>query len=121
MMTQYPWDLYLMAAMYFVAGVMHFVKPKAYLRIMPRYLPSPKVLVYLSGFAEIILAIGLCFPQSKNLAIWAIILMLAVFLLVHFYMLTSAKAGMNLPKWALWGRVVLQFGLMYWAYMYLSL
>jgi len=116
----YSWHLYLMAAMYCIAGIMHFIKPKAYLRIMPRYLPAPKSLVYLSGLAEILLGIGLCFPETKDAAIWLIILMLAVFLLVHFYMLSSKKAGLNLPSWVLWGRVLLQFGLMYWAYFYLS-
>ncbi|MFI8380487.1 MauE/DoxX family redox-associated membrane protein [Leeuwenhoekiella sp. NPDC079379] len=117
----YPWHLFLMAAMYGFAGLMHFIKPKAYLRIMPRYLPQPKALVYLSGLAEIVVGIGLCFPETKNIAIWGIILMLALFLMVHFYMLSSAKAGLNLPKWVLWGRIILQFGLMYWAYIYLSI
>ncbi|WP_035899259.1 MauE/DoxX family redox-associated membrane protein [Leeuwenhoekiella sp. MAR_2009_132] len=120
-MTNYPWHLFLMAAMYCFAGIMHFIKPKAYLRIMPRYLPKPKVLVCLSGLAEILTGIGLCFPETKNIAIWCIILMLTVFLLVHFYMLSSDKAGLNLPKWILWGRIILQFGLMYWAYIYLSI
>ncbi|RXG20502.1 DoxX family protein [Leeuwenhoekiella aequorea] len=120
-MSIYPWHLYLMAAMYIIAGIMHFIKPKAYLRIMPRYLPSPKLLVYLSGLAEIILGVGLCFAVTKDYAIWSIIVMLAIFLLVHFYMLSSAKAGLNLPNWVLWGRVILQFGLMYWAYIYLAL
>lgn len=120
-MSIYPWHLYLMAAMYIIAGFMHFIKPKAYLRIMPRYLPSPKLLVYLSGLAEIILGVGLCFAFTKDYAIWSIIVMLAIFLLVHFYMLSSAKAGLNLPKWVLWGRVILQFGLMYWAYIYLAI
>ena len=118
-MNEYPWHLFAMAAMYCIAGLMHFVKPKAYLRIMPRYLPAPKVLVYLSGLAELMLGVALCFPGTKNLAVWCIIGMLSVFLLVHFYMLSSAKAGLNLPKWILWTRIFLQFGLMYWAYFYL--
>ena len=116
----YSWHLYLMAAMYIIAGIMHFIKPRAYMRIMPRYLPAHKSLVYLSGFAFILLGVGLCFSETKNLAIWLIIIMLTVFLLVHFYMLSSKKAGLNLPSWVLWGRVFLQFGLMYWAYFYLT-
>lgn len=118
-MVNAPWHLFAMAAMYIILGFMHFIKPKAYMRIMPRYLPAHKSLVYLSGLAEIFLGAALCFNPTKNLAVWGIILMLAVFLLVHFYMLSSKKAGLNLPKWALWGRVILQFGLMYWAYFYL--
>lgn len=115
----YPWHLYLMGAMYIIAGIFHFIKPKAYMRIMPRYLPSHKLLVYLSGLAEIILGVGVCLAATKNLAIIGISLMLFVFLLVHFYMLSSKKAGLNLPKWILWFRVLLQFVLIWWALFYL--
>ena len=114
-----PWHLYLMAAMYVIAGIMHFVKPKMYMRIMPRYLPNHKLLVILSGFAEVILGIGLCFISTKAIAIYGIIAMLLVFLLVHFYMLSSEKASAGIPKWILVLRIPLQFGLMYWAWWYL--
>lgn len=119
-MMNYPWDLYLMAGMYILAGIFHFMFPKAYLRIMPRYFPQPKVLVYLSGIAEIVLGIALCAPQTKNLAIYGIILMLVIFLLVHFNMLKGTKEAAGVPKWVLILRVPLQFGLMYWAYHYLQ-
>ncbi len=115
------WHLYAMAAMYTIAGIMHFVKPKAYMRIMPRYLPNHKGLVHASGYAEIVLGIGLCFPQTMNLSIYGIITMLAVFLLVHFYMLSGEKASTGIPKWILILRIPLQFGLMYWAWWYLIL
>jgi uncharacterized membrane protein len=108
-----------MAAMYLVAGLMHFIKPKTYMRIMPQYLPNHKMLVYLSGLAEILLGIGLCFSITRTFAIYGIILMLAVFLLVHFYMLSGEKASAGIPKWVLILRIPLQFFLMYWAYWYL--
>jgi uncharacterized membrane protein len=116
----YPWHLYLMAAVYIFAGFMHFIKPKVYLRIMPRYLPFHKQLVYLSGIAEIILGVGLLFSSTKDIAIFGIIAMLIVFLLVHFYMLSSKKAGAGFPKWALLLRLPLQFALIFWAYSYLK-
>lgn len=117
----YPWHLYLMAVIYIFAGIMHFIKPKAYLRIMPRYLPNHKLLVKLSGIAEIVLGIGLCIPLLKNPSIYVIILMLMFFLMVHFYMLTGKKASAGIPRWILLLRIPLQFGLMYWAYWYLQL
>ncbi|QLG44212.1 DoxX family protein [Costertonia aggregata] len=117
----YPWHLYFMAGMYIFAGTMHFIKPKAYLRIMPRYLPNPKALVFWSGVAEVVLGVGLCFSSTKNISIYGIIVMLAVFLLVHFYMLSSEKASAGVPKWILILRIPLQFGLMYWAVWYLPL
>ncbi len=116
----YPWHLYLMAGMYVLAGCMHFVFPRAYLRIMPRYLPVHKSLVLWSGIAEIALGIALCFPTTKNWAIWGIIVMLIFFLTVHFYMLQGEKEAAGVPKWILVLRIPLQFGLMYWAYWYLQ-
>lgn len=116
-----PWHLYGMALMYVIAGVMHFIKPMAYVRIMPLYLPYPKFLVYLSGVVEVLLGIALCIPALKNMAILGIIVMLLIFLLVHFYMLTGEKASAGIPKWILLLRIPLQFGLMYWAYFYLSI
>jgi len=89
------------------------------MRIMPAYLPYHKELVYLSGAAEIVLATALCIPETKTLAIAGIILMLIVFLLVHFYMLRGEKEGAGIPRWILLLRIPLQFGLMYWAYWYL--
>lgn len=116
---KFPWHLYLMALLYFFAGLIHFIKPGMYMRIMPNYLPAHKTLVYLSGLAEIILAVGLLFPTTKNLAIYGIILMLLIFLLVHFYMLSSPKAAAGFPVWALYARLPLQFALMGWAWYYL--
>ena len=114
-----PWHFYAMAAMYAFAGLMHFVKPRAYMRIMPDYLPRHRDLVYLSGAGEIILAAGLCLEETKNLSLIGIILMLGVFLLVHFYMLRGKKEGAGIPRFILILRIPLQFGLMYWAYWYL--
>lgn len=116
----YPWHLYLMACMYVFAGSMHFVSPRVYLRIMPKYLPKPKALVFWSGVAEILLGISLFLPKTKNLAVWGIIVMLVLFLTVHFYMLKGEKEAAGIPRWILILRIPLQFGLMYWAYIYLQ-
>ena len=113
------WLLYVMPLLYVVAGVMHFIKPKIYMRIMPRYLPHHKLLVYASGIVEIGLGIALCIPALKVIAVYGIIAMLFVFLLVHFYMLSGEKASAGVPKWILVLRIPLQFGLMYWAWWYL--
>lgn len=109
-----------MAGMYIVAGSMHFIYPKAYMRIMPNYLPNHRLLVWLSGVFEILLGIGVCIPQVKDAALYGIMLMLFAFLAVHFYMLSGKKAAAGIPKWILILRIPLQFGLIYWAYWYLQ-
>ncbi|NRA94080.1 MAG: DoxX family protein [Psychroserpens sp.] len=114
-----PIHFYVMAIMYIVAGIMHFVKPELYERVMPDFLPSHKLLVSLSGIAEILLGVALFIPELKAWAIYGIILMLAVFFLVHFNMLRGPKYAAGIPKWILIVRIPLQFGLMYWAWQYL--
>ena len=113
-----PWHLYVMAGMYIFAGSMHFIKPKMYMRIMPLYIPKHRVLVHLSGIVEILLGIGVCFDATRKLSTFGIILMLGVFLSVHFYMLSGEKASAGIPRWILLLRIPLQFLLMYWAYCY---
>ncbi len=116
---KYPWHLYLMALTYVIAGIMHFVRPKMYMRILPGYLPGHKLLVIISGIAEIVIGIALCFSATKNLAIYLVIAMLTFFLPAHFHMLFNKKASMGIAKWVLVARIPLQFLLMFWAYWYL--
>ena len=82
---------------------------------MPKFLPAHDLLIYLSGIAEILLGIGILFPQTRNLALWGIIAMLLVFLLVHINMLFPANS-LGISAWILWLRLPIQFLLIYWAY-----
>ena len=116
----YPWHLYVLSFLYIIAGAFHFIKPKIYLRIMPRFLPYHLILVYISGFVEIVLGILMLIEEIRNIAIYGIIVMLLVFLLIHFYMLSSKKAAAGIPTWILIFRIPLQFLLMYWVYFYLE-
>ncbi|MGS2737840.1 DoxX family protein [Sinomicrobium sp. M5D2P17] len=118
---QFPWHLYIMAALYILAGINHFARPKMYMRIMPAYIPAHRTMVNLSGVAEILLGLGLCFPETKDYAVYGIIIMLVVFLPIHFHMLSSPKAGMGLPRWLLVWRIPLQFVLIWWAWTYLKI
>ncbi len=61
-------------------GVLHFIQPKPFVRIVPKYLPAPLALVYMSGFFEILGGVGLLIPTTRAWAAWALIaLYLAVF------------------------------------------
>ncbi|AFL81538.1 putative membrane protein [Aequorivita sublithincola DSM 14238] len=113
-----PWHQYLMGVLYVLAGINHFRKPKLYERIIPPYIPAHSAMVMLSGFAEMILGFMIMNKNTQTEAAWGIIAMLIVFFTVHIYMLQNEKAAMKLPKWVLILRLPLQFGLMYWAYLY---
>ena len=70
----------LMAVLYITAGAGHFIVTRAYVRIMPDYLPAHRELVLISGAAEIAGGIGLLTPPTRRAAAWGIILLLiAVF------------------------------------------
>ena len=115
-----PWHLYLMASLYFLAGLNHFRNPKMYLKIIPAFIPNPKLLNNISGASEVILANALCIPiLSSYAAIGIIVLLLAIFP-ANIYMILNKKASFGLPKWLLMLRIPLQFILIYWAYIYIN-
>ncbi len=88
------------------------------MRIMPLYIPHHKLWVYISGIVEILAGVGTFFASTRIIALWTIIIMLIVFFPVHIHMLLNKKAGLNLPKSVLVFRLLLQFGLIYWVYLY---
>lgn len=67
------------------AGVMHFVNPDFYLKIMPPYLPLHRELVYLSGVCEIVLGVMLLVRRFSRLAAWGIIALLVAVFPANFY------------------------------------
>ncbi|MFK8056226.1 MAG: hypothetical protein AB8F78_08930 [Saprospiraceae bacterium] len=110
--------LYVLAGLLVAAGISHFLRPGFYTRMLPLWLPAHKFLVALSGGIEIILGLALLYPPTQVIAAWATIAMLTSFLIVHFYMVSDREAGLGLPKWALWLRILLQFVLMGWVFLY---
>ena len=113
-----PWHLYLMAALYVLAGLNHFRVPKIYIRMIPPSLPSPKTLNILSGLAELLLGIALCIPVVSSWAAWGIIALLIAIFPANIFMYTNDRAGMGLPKWLRLARLPLQLLLILWAYLY---
>jgi uncharacterized membrane protein len=110
--------LYILAGLLLLAGVSHFLRPHFYTRMIPLWFPAHKFAVAFSGVLEIVLGIGLLMPATRSISAWATIAMLASYLLVHFHMAIGKEAGLGLPKWALWTRIMLQFVLMWWALSY---
>ncbi|WP_128545770.1 DoxX family protein [Larkinella soli] len=110
-------SLYSIAAIYIVSGVLHFIRPGTYLRIMPPYIPYPALMVSLSGAAEIVLGIGLLFPATRSAAAWGLILLLIAVFPANLYMATSGRFP-DIPQWILWARLPLQGVLIWWAWLY---
>jgi uncharacterized membrane protein len=99
---------------------MHFVAPAAYARIVPRGLPSPRVLVSVSGVFEILGGIGLLPTYSRSWAAWGLIALFVAVFPANVNMAVN-RIGFALkppPVWMLWARLPLQAVLIVWAYAY---
>ena len=110
--------LYVMAVIYVLAGLNHFHNPAFYLRIMPPYLPLHLELVYASGAAEVLLGVLLVIPRTRRLAAWGVIALLVAVFPANIHMLVNSELYPEIPEFALWVRVKLQFMLISWAFWY---
>ena len=114
-------SLGVMAVLYVLAGIMHFVNTAFFVRIVPDYLPWPLALVYISGVAEILLGVLLVVPATRPLAAWGVIaLLIAVFpaninMAVHSI---PMQEGLPPNQLALWLRLPIQGVLIAWAWWY---
>ena len=79
-MSATSWSQRLLAAFFAAAGTLHFLRPKMYEEIMPRYLPGHHELVLASGAAEIAGAIAVLPQRTRRLAgLWLAATLVAVF------------------------------------------
>lgn len=116
---------YVMGAFYTVAGLLHFVAPKEYARVVPPQFPNPLGLVYLSGVAEVALGVGVLFERTRRLSAWGIIALLIAVFPANVYMATSDVAPELVPerfadaaRVAAWVRLPIQAVLIGWAWLY---
>jgi uncharacterized membrane protein len=108
-----------MAAVYILAGIFHFLFPKPFLKIVPKYIPYPLWAVYVSGFFEILFGLGLLFPQTQSYAAIGLILLLIAVFPANLYMAQRMKEKKNKYAWIAFARLPLQLVLIYWAWMYI--
>lgn len=107
---------WLLGAFFIGAGVLHFVKPDFYVRIMPPYLPWPRELVYVSGFFEVLLGTLLVVPRFTVPAAWGLIALLIAVFPANIHMAMNADQYPALPATFLWARLPLQGLFIAWAY-----
>lgn len=111
-------SLLLIGAGFVIAGVLHLVKPGAYVGIVPRWLPAPMLLVLVSGVAEILGGVGVLVPATRVAAGWGLIALLVAVFPANVQMLLDAHAHGASRGWqtALALRLPLQLVLMWWVY-----
>jgi uncharacterized membrane protein len=106
------------AAVFILAGILHFVIPTWYADMIPRWMPQPVLLVYLSGVAEIVGGAGLLHPRTRTLAAFGLVVLLVAVFPAHIEMLQQAQGRDVSPlvRGALWGRLPLQLVLIWWVW-----
>jgi uncharacterized membrane protein len=86
------------AIFYVVAGTLHFIKPDAYLRIIPPYVPWHVAMVSVSGGFEILGGLGLLVPQMRRAAAWGLVTLLVAVFPANVYMATNPIDVTQNPK-----------------------
>jgi len=108
----------LMSFFYIRVGVLHFIDSQFFLNIMPPYLNFHLELVYLSGFFEIILGLGLLIKKYRFYAGWGLVLLLILVFPANIYLAQSAEAQdlLGVTQRAAFIRLPLQIPLLLLAY-----
>lgn len=101
---------------YAVAGVAHLIVTDAMMRIVPAWVPAPRLVVILTGLCEGIGAAALLRPRWRRAAGWA----LAAYALcvwpanIH-HAVIDLTGGTGLPIWYHAPRLALQPLIIWWA------
>ena len=98
------------------AGIDHFTNKEFYLSIMPPAFPLHLEAVYISGFFEILGGIGLLFARLRKIAALGLLALLISVYPANIYMALTPEAFPDIPLFALYFRLALQFLFFYWAY-----
>ncbi|HZG40226.1 MAG TPA: MauE/DoxX family redox-associated membrane protein [Nodosilinea sp.] len=101
-----------------VAGILHFVAPDPFIRIVPDFLPAPAALVYGSGVIEILLGFGLLVPATQQLSAWGLVILFIAVYPANINMAVNHIPITGVPDtwWFHAIRLPFQFVLIAWAY-----
>jgi uncharacterized membrane protein len=83
----------IVAVVFVIAGVLHFVIAPFYLAMMPPWLPAHLLLVQVSGVAEILLGLGVLVDRTRVIAGWGLIALLIAVFPANVQMLLNAVAS----------------------------
>lgn len=108
----------LIGLIFLVGGVMHFLRPRFYLAMMPPWLPAAAALVLVSGVFEILGGIGVLVPATRVIAGWGLIALLFAVFPANVQMLLNARAAHASASTmaVLVARLPLQALLVYWVF-----
>lgn len=105
-------------ALFFVgSGVNHFVSPRFYRAIVPPLLDGrAKLIVDVSGVAEVLGGLGVLLPRTRRAAGVGLIALLFAVFPANLYMAREPERFRKIPRWALLARLPLQPLMVWWAW-----
>ena len=108
------------AGIFVASGILHFVIPETYARIVPPIFPRPRLLVLISGGAEILGGIGLLVRLTRRPAALGLAVLLVAVFPANIYMAVAhvPSQGIMGSRWLQWLRLPLQVLLIWWASYY---
>ncbi len=109
-----PIPTLILGVLFVAAGILHFLIPQTYARIVPPYLPAPLTLVYISGLFEVAGGIGVLIPSLRQAAGWGLIALLIAVFPANIYM--AQNHIMISAAWIGWARLPLQALLIWWVF-----
>ncbi len=83
---------------------------------MPDYLPQQRLLVWLSGVAEVVGGVFALFGQTQRLARWSLVATLVGVFPANLHMALHTERYAMLPGWLIWLRLPLQGVLIWWVW-----
>ncbi|MAQ95210.1 MAG: DoxX family protein [Rhodothermaceae bacterium] len=98
---------WVLALGFVAAGALHVIAPSVYDPAMPPWVPLPRVMILISGVAEVAGGVGLM-QRSPHLRRWAGWGLVALLVAVYPANIWMAMAEIGGPAWLLWGRLPLQ-------------
>ena len=111
--------VYIIGLMFILAGILHFLYPRKYQKVMPAYIPNHKAMVFWSGVAEVTGGIGIMIPVLQSVSGWGLILLLVAVFPANIEMFVKTYRSKKLPILTilLFLRLPIQFWLIYWVFM----
>lgn len=97
--------------MFVMIGLVHLRKPETLTYMVPGFLPNARLLVLLSGVAEIGLGLGLLVPETRTWATWGLIVVLISIFPANINVAVNnlpAPGGLPTKPWYVWSRLLFQ-------------
>ena len=110
--------IFAMSLFYVLIGLKHIYDPKYFLPMLPPFINHKKLLIYISGYLEIVLGVLLVFQETRIYAALGIIILLVLVFPANIYVVINFEARKKLKVSKLFSvfRLFLQLPLIILAY-----